>query len=77
MAGVERDDVERHLRLAERIGECARGAGHLDAQEARSIYDTAFLKARLRSGEAYDWYYPSDGARAGQRQPPQWGTTTP
>ncbi|MEP9379740.1 glycoside hydrolase/phage tail family protein [Aquabacter sp. CN5-332] len=42
------------------------GAGHLDAQEARSIYDTAFLKARLRSGEAYDWYYPSDGARAGQ-----------
>ena len=42
------------------------GSAHLDAAEATSIYDPDFLKARLRSGEAFDWYYPDDAARAAQ-----------
>ncbi|TCT07615.1 baseplate multidomain protein megatron [Aquabacter spiritensis] len=46
------------------------GPGHLDAQVARSLTDPAFLKARLRSGEAYDWYYPDAAARAAQARAP-------
>lgn len=42
------------------------GSAHLDAAEAASIYDADFLKHRLRAGEAFDWYYPDDVARAAQ-----------
>jgi hypothetical protein len=46
------------------------GADHLDARESPSIYDRAFLARRLGSGEDYDWYYPSDAARAAQLRAP-------
>ncbi len=46
------------------------GSGHLDAALATSIYDRAYLKGRLRAGEAYDWYYADDGARAAQIRTP-------
>ncbi len=46
------------------------GSGHLDAALAPSIYDRAYLKSRLRAGEAYDWYYADDGARAAQIRTP-------
>jgi hypothetical protein len=38
-------------------------AGHLDSEQAVSIYDRAYLRANVRAGEAYDWYYPDDEAR--------------
>jgi hypothetical protein len=41
-------------------------AGHLDATESPTIYDRDYLKSRLQSGEAYDWYYADDAARAAQ-----------
>ena len=41
-------------------------AGHLDAAESASIYERDYLKSRLQSGEAYDWYYADDSARAAQ-----------
>lgn len=44
------------------------GADHLDAQEAPSVYDRAFLARRLGAGEAFDWYYPDAAARAAQNR---------
>lgn len=45
-------------------------AGHLDAADAATIYERDYLKSRLRSGEAYDWYYADDAARAAQTRSP-------
>ncbi|WP_454915819.1 baseplate multidomain protein megatron [Xanthobacter sediminis] len=46
------------------------GTTHLDAAVAGSISDPDYLKARLRSGEAYDWYYADDAARDAQDRRP-------
>ena len=47
------------------------GASHLDAQEGwGSIYDLAYLRARIAGGEDYDWYYASDTDRAAQTRTP-------
>ncbi|WP_127090123.1 baseplate multidomain protein megatron [Aquabacter cavernae] len=46
------------------------GTAHLDAGEAPAIHDPTYLKSRLRSGEAFDWYYPDDAARAAQARVP-------
>ena len=46
------------------------GDGHLDAAVASSIYDRDYLRARVASGEAFDWYYASDGARLAQTRTP-------
>ena len=46
------------------------GADHLDASEAGSIYDRAYLARRLASGEAFDWHYASEAARAAQTRTP-------
>lgn len=46
------------------------GTGHLDAAVAPSIYDRDYLRARVGSGEAYDWYYADDAARAAQIRTP-------
>lgn len=45
-------------------------AGHLDAADTSTIYDRGYLKSRLQSGEAYDWYYADDVARAAQARSP-------
>lgn len=45
-------------------------AGELDRAVARSIYDPAYLAGNLRGGEAYDWYYADDAARAAQTRSP-------
>jgi hypothetical protein len=45
-------------------------AGHLDAAQFSSIYERYYLKSRLQSGEAYDWYYADDAARAAQTRTP-------
>jgi hypothetical protein len=45
-------------------------AGHLDQAVARSGYDRGYLKANLRSGEAYDWYYASQADRDAQARTP-------
>ena len=42
------------------------GSAHLDAQVSSSIHEPAYLKANLRSGEAFDWFYADDDARAAQ-----------
>lgn len=39
---------------------------HLDAEEAASIYDPAYLASRVRGGEGFDWYYASPEDRDGQ-----------
>ncbi|MGE4371692.1 MAG: glycoside hydrolase/phage tail family protein [Xanthobacter sp.] len=44
------------------------GATHLDAALAQTIHDPAYLKGRLRAGEAYEWYYADDDARAAQHR---------
>jgi len=42
------------------------GAAHLDARVAPSIHDRDYLRARVAGGEAFDWYYADDSARAAQ-----------
>lgn len=46
------------------------GPGHLDAAEARSLYDLDYLCGRLGAGEAFDWFYASPGDRAAQARTP-------
>lgn len=43
---------------------------HADLAEARSIYDVDYLRKRLGSGEAFDWYYADADDRANQRRRP-------
>ena len=41
------------------------GREHLDyAAGYRSIYDLSYLRANVRGGEGFDWYYASDADRA-------------
>ena len=42
------------------------GAAHLDAAEAASVYDRAYLARRVSGGEGFDFYYPDAAARAAQ-----------
>lgn len=46
------------------------GTTHLDTAVAGAITDPDYLKGRLRSGEAYDWYYADDAARDAQARTP-------
>lgn len=46
------------------------GYEHLDAQEWESIYQREYLQSNIEGGEGFDWYYASDGARAGQIRTP-------
>ncbi len=46
------------------------GVDHLDLDLAQGIHDPAYLKSRMRAGEAYDWYYADDAARAAQHRVP-------
>ncbi len=39
---------------------------HLDRATASTIYDRDYLRANLKGGEAYAWYYADDAARAAQ-----------
>ncbi|RTL49775.1 MAG: hypothetical protein EKK40_15675 [Bradyrhizobiaceae bacterium] len=41
-------------------------ANHLDKALAPTIYDRDYLRGNLQAGEAYDWYYADDAARAAQ-----------
>lgn len=43
---------------------------HADLAEARSIYDVDYLRKRLGSGEAFDWYYTNASDRAAQNRRP-------
>ncbi|WP_375454104.1 glycoside hydrolase TIM-barrel-like domain-containing protein [uncultured Methylobacterium sp.] len=43
---------------------------HADLAEADDIYDRAYLRRRLGAGEAFDWFYADDAARAGQIRTP-------
>lgn len=42
------------------------GDAHLDAQAHESGYDLGYLGGNLRAGEAFDWHYPDEAARAAQ-----------
>lgn len=42
------------------------GATHADASLARMTHDPAYLRGRIEAGEAFDWYYANDAARASQ-----------
>ena len=46
------------------------GDGHADAQLAATVHDIDYLRTRLNSGEAYDWYYADADARAAQIRTP-------
>lgn len=46
------------------------GDAHLDAETYESGHDRAYLAANLAGGEAFDWYYPDDAARAAQARVP-------
>ncbi|GJE56699.1 baseplate multidomain protein megatron [Methylobacterium thuringiense] len=46
------------------------GDTHADAALAPAIYDRAYLKDRLGTGEAFDWYYASEADRAAQIRTP-------
>jgi hypothetical protein len=43
---------------------------HADLADARSIYDVDYLRGRLGSGEAFDWYYADASDRAAQNRRP-------
>ncbi|WP_038361441.1 glycoside hydrolase/phage tail family protein [Bosea sp. UNC402CLCol] len=45
-------------------------AAHADAAIARGPVDLAYLRGRLMSGEAYDWYYADEAGRAAQERLP-------
>ena len=45
-------------------------AGHLDGRGWPSIYDLGYLRSNVEGGEGFDWYYPSEEARAAQRREP-------
>ena len=42
------------------------GHDHADASIAPAIYDLHYLRSRMASGEAFDWYYADDAARVAQ-----------
>ncbi|MBA1158046.1 baseplate multidomain protein megatron [Microvirga mediterraneensis] len=46
------------------------GPNHADLSAARNIYDVDYLRARLGSGEAFDWYYANASERAVQTRRP-------
>lgn len=46
------------------------GESHLDAAAHASTHDPAYLAANMRGGEAFDWYYADDDARAAQARLP-------
>lgn len=46
------------------------GDAHLDAQDHESLHDPAYLAGNLAGGEAFDWYYADDAARAAQARLP-------
>ncbi|MFN3888971.1 MAG: glycoside hydrolase/phage tail family protein [Beijerinckiaceae bacterium] len=46
------------------------GDDHLDAHVASSIYDVAYLRERVASGEAFDWFYEDQAARDAQTRTP-------
>lgn len=46
------------------------GGAHLDAESFESGHDRAYLAGNLNGGEAFDWYYPDDAARAWQARVP-------
>ena len=46
------------------------GAAHLDRPLARSLYVRGYLQGNLARGEAFDWYYADDAARAAQTRTP-------
>ncbi|MCG6203143.1 glycoside hydrolase/phage tail family protein [Rhodopseudomonas sp. HC1] len=45
-------------------------AGHLDSAVAASTYDHDYLTRNVTAGEAFDWYYADDAARAAQSRAP-------
>lgn len=45
-------------------------AAHADAAIARGPADLAYLRGRLNTGEAYDWYYADEAGRAAQERLP-------
>ncbi len=46
------------------------GIAHADRDEARSIYDPAFLARSVGSGPDFDWYYASEADRLAQVRTP-------
>ena len=46
------------------------GVAHADASLAASIYDLDYLRARVVSGEGFDWYYADNAGRAAQQRLP-------
>lgn len=46
------------------------GVTHLDRELSNSIHDSAYLEGRIEAGEAYDFYYASEGDRAAQTRTP-------
>ncbi|WP_371345283.1 glycoside hydrolase/phage tail family protein [Ancylobacter sp. IITR112] len=46
------------------------GDAHLDAEAHESGHDRAYLAGNLTGGEAFDWYYPDEAARAAQARAP-------
>ncbi len=46
------------------------GATHADAALASSVYDVSYLRARVDSGEGFDWYYADSVARDAQQRSP-------
>src|SRR5215217_5188455 len=46
------------------------GLDHADLAQARSAYDVDYLRGRLGSGEAFDWYYATAADRLAQRRTP-------
>ncbi|WP_112663095.1 baseplate multidomain protein megatron [Microvirga flavescens] len=50
------------------ISDWREGPDHRDLAEARSAYDTDYLRRRLGAGEAFDWYYANSSGRNAQQR---------
>lgn len=46
------------------------GRDHLDCQDFEAAHDPAYLAHCIRGGEAFDWFYADDNARAAQVRTP-------
>ncbi|MEM7271090.1 MAG: glycoside hydrolase TIM-barrel-like domain-containing protein, partial [Pseudomonadota bacterium] len=52
------------------IADWRHSAGHVDGEDAASVYSLPYLKGNVCGGEGFDWYYANTAARESQTRTP-------
>lgn len=65
-ANIDAIGIDNYMPLAD----WRDGDQHLDAADARSVYDLDYLKRNVAAGEGYDWFYASRADRDAQIRTP-------